>query len=149
MTAYATQHKIPPAADPIQIGIQRERARYRAEARLLATVAPIGRRGLAIAQDTGISPHHFTDAAARTVYCALVTADENNIIHDRTRTARLVKSALEHVGLFDGEDNRQFVHGMRWSAGAVAAIFCRLSPMEAEELLPACAAEMLALAEAA
>ncbi len=117
---------------------------WRCQVRQLATVAPIGRWGLALAARAGVVVEHFTCDDTRAVWLALETADEHGLIADRLTTVRLCVRGLEAAGCWDPADERPFVSGSRWGLPAVAALFTSVRRDEAEAAVPRVAAELLA-----
>jgi len=133
------------AADPILSAAESSLARVRAEIRLLACIAPLGRWGLALASRAGITIDAFTADDCRCIYAGLIVAERTGRITDAEATVQLCRDVLITRHLWHPDDTRSFCGGMTWGPGPLAALFTSLSHREAEELLPILVAELLAM----
>jgi hypothetical protein len=108
--------------------------RARIELDLLLNLTGGVRQGLAILSDLGITAEHFAEDDCRAIFIAI----RYGVDRDTTERAKLCRSALRHLHLWDDNDLRDFVGGMRWGPGPLAALFYRL-PFRRERLaLHAC-----------
>lgn len=126
-----------------------EQARARAELRLLGCIAPIGRWGLALATRAGVTLETFEQPDTIAIFTALLAGERTGWIVDRTKTFLLARRALALAGLWDEDDDRTHVGGMRWGPGPLAVLFCRVNRWDAERLVPIVAREMALTAETA
>ena len=137
-------YQIPPEHPPDPLIIASAAlTRARAEVRLLATIAPIGRWGMALGSRAGIALDTFAADDTRAIFAALRVADRDGRIVHREATYLLARRALIIVSLWDDSDTRPFASGMRWGPAALAALFTRVSRREAEVLVPILSADLL------
>lgn len=117
----------------------------RAQVKLLASIAPLGRFGLRIARDRGVTVETFTEDDTIAIWTALELAEQDGRIRDVTETAKLVRAALRITKHWDDEDNRSFIAGDTWGPGSLGALFYRMAQLDAEDAIPRLAAELHAL----
>jgi hypothetical protein len=83
---------------------------WRAEIRLLATVAPIGRWGLELARRASITIRDFANDDTIAVFAGLSVAADRGLT-EKAPAAFLCRIALRLVNLWDDKDERPFVSG--------------------------------------
>jgi hypothetical protein len=121
--------------------------RANAEIRLLACVCRLGRRGLALTREAGVTAASMSQDDTRAVLVALELADTENIIGDVTATARLVRESLRLAQCWDDGETRTWMVGLRWGIPALGELFRGLAEYEAEERIGPVLAALTATAQ--
>jgi hypothetical protein len=156
MRYYAHAHRKPPLSldniqdDQIRAALAHTRSvteHARVEVKTLSAVCPIGRRGLAMTREAGVTPADFAQPDTAAIYFAIEAAELGNIIGDRERTYLLARRALILENLWDETDTRTFISGMVRGPGPLACLFAGLSRQAAERLAPELARQLVSLRE--
>jgi KaiC/GvpD/RAD55 family RecA-like ATPase len=111
-------------------------SRADAAVRLLATIMPMGRRGLAMAREAGLTASHFAEDDLRSIFDGLIEAEASGKIGSNVDTLQACESKLRSVGHWDEENRRTFASGSRWGPMNLAVMFTRVKPETAATLFP-------------
>jgi hypothetical protein len=130
-------------SDPILVATRAAERRAQVELRLLAAIAPLGRYGFGMVQQLGIGIEHFGNEDTAAIFAAMLLAESDGRIVDRSATARLARLALIDLNLWDESDAREWICGMRWGPGPLAVLFTRIDPFVAEQRISILADELL------
>lgn len=116
--------------------------RAKAEIRLLACVASIGYSGFEMAEKCGIKVGDFSQPDALIIYHAIGYV---GTLGGKGSIALYARERLKLQGLWSESDLRPRFGGGQWGPEELGRLFFGISAETAKKILPACAAELLAI----